>query len=126
MATQLDHDVTPLRERDFQLNLFDTYRTCHLKLEPHLQWLFQNLNANSWVPQRLVAECSSLMDEWKESMNAAGDDDSALKELVSREGHKRVTDFYGRYLTLRRELENVQTERITQRVMEASALAPLQ
>lgn len=99
---------------------------CFDQFHPYLLWLRSFINRNKWVSKDIVKQFEALWDTYTVQESRLGKV-TAVKEFFSQKAHAEVEHLWRRYRALRKEIEDLATQRVTMRAaQEADKMANLE
>ncbi|KAG9027016.1 hypothetical protein FS837_004402 [Tulasnella sp. UAMH 9824] len=114
----------PRNDPGLRMKLKRSYsgQDCFDKFHPYLLWLLSFINRNKWVSKDLVDQFEDLWDTYTEQESQLGKI-TAVQEFFSQKAHAEVEHLWRRYRALRKELEDLATQRVTMKAARAADVA---
>lgn len=92
---------------------------CFDKFHPYLVWLRSFISRNKWVSKDIVTQFEALWDTYTVQESRLGKV-TVVKEFFSQKAHGEVEHLWRRYRALRKEIEDLATQRVTLRAAQAA------
>ncbi|KAG8945130.1 hypothetical protein FRC04_001196 [Tulasnella sp. 424] len=111
----------PTTDPGLRMKLKRSYsgQDCFDKFHPYLLWLRSFISRNKWVSIDIVDQFQDLWDTYTEAESELGKI-TALKEFFSQQAHAEVAQLWKRYRALRKEIEDMATQRVTMKAAWAA------
>lgn len=111
----------PRNDPGLKLRLKRKYsgRECFDKFHPYLLWLRSFINKNKWVNGAVVKQFQDLWNLYTRAESEYAKI-TALSEFFSQKAHSEVEKLWQMYRDLRRDIEDLATQRVTMRAAEAA------